>query len=101
MFKSDGAPVLIDFDSCAHVGENLVKVGGREDQYYTHATPMNDYTGLKKIEDIINSQCSDAKAKSQRVKNWYLLKTHALKCVPLDPVNARVEEVRLNGEIYY
>ena len=68
MFKSDGAPVLIDFDSCAHVGENLVKVGGREDQYYTHAAPMNDYTALKKIEDIINSQWSDANAKSQEWK---------------------------------
>ena len=65
MFKSDGTPVLIDFDSCAHVGEKLVKGGGCEDEDYTHATPMNDYTALKKIEDIINRQWSDAKAKFQ------------------------------------
>ena len=31
MFKSDGTPVIIDFDSCAHVGEKLVKGGGWED----------------------------------------------------------------------
>jgi Protein kinase domain len=56
MFKPDGTAVIIDFDSCAHVGEKLLKGGGWEDQVYSDASPTYDYTALKKIEDIIESQ---------------------------------------------
>ena len=55
MFKSDGTPVQIDFDSCAYIGEKLHKGGGWEDQIYEYASPANDYAALKKIEEIIDS----------------------------------------------
>jgi serine/threonine protein kinase len=56
MFKSDGTPVIIDFDSCARIGEKLVKGGGWEDQIYEFASPANDYSALEKLEEIINSR---------------------------------------------
>jgi serine/threonine protein kinase len=59
MFKSDGTPVLIDFDSCAYVGEKLVKGGGWEDQIYEYASPANDYAALKKIEEIIGIEMNE------------------------------------------
>jgi serine/threonine protein kinase len=69
MFKSDGTAVLIDFDSCAHVGEKLLKGGGWADEAYSFASTTNDYTALQKIEDIIESQWTDAKAKCQEEKS--------------------------------
>ena len=65
MFKPDGTAVLIDFDSCAHVGEKLLKGGGWEDQIYKYANPVNDYTALKKIEEIIEVQWTKTNAKCQ------------------------------------
>jgi serine/threonine protein kinase len=62
MFKSDGTPVLIDFDSCTYVGEKLLKGGGWEDQIYEYASPANDYAALKKIEEIIDGQWKNIRA---------------------------------------
>jgi serine/threonine protein kinase len=53
MFKSDGTPVIIDFDSCQTVGEKLLKGGGWDDQIYDVASPANDYAALEKIEETI------------------------------------------------
>jgi serine/threonine protein kinase len=54
MFKSDVAPVIIDFDSCVRIGEKLGKAGGWEDEIYEFASQGNDYSSLKKIEEIIH-----------------------------------------------
>lgn len=53
MSKSDGTPVIIDFDSCVPIGEKLGKAGGWEDEIYEFACQGNDYSALRKIEEII------------------------------------------------
>jgi serine/threonine protein kinase len=53
MFKSDGTPIIIDFDSCQIIGEKLLKGGGWNDQFYSVASPANDYAALEEIEKRI------------------------------------------------
>ena len=56
MFKADDTPVIIDFDSCAREGDKLTKGGtwGWTDENIKFASPMNDYYGLKKIEEAMD-----------------------------------------------
>lgn len=53
MFKSDNTPMLIDFDSCARIGEKLGKTGGWEGQNFEFASQDNDYSALERIEGIL------------------------------------------------
>ncbi|KAG7405730.1 Serine/threonine-protein kinase H1-like protein [Fusarium oxysporum f. sp. raphani] len=56
MMGADDNPVIIDFDSCKRVGEELFK-GGTPDWMITnarYATPDNDFFGLSKLEEFLS-----------------------------------------------
>lgn len=57
MLKSDDTPVIIDFDSCRREGDKLIKAGtwGWADESSELASTTNDYYGLKKIREAMDS----------------------------------------------
>ncbi|KAK1981043.1 kinase-like domain-containing protein [Colletotrichum cereale] len=57
MITSEGNPVIIDFESCRHKGEELgPKAGtyGWELAEAKHALPANDFYGLSKIKELLS-----------------------------------------------
>ncbi|PXF48983.1 Serine/threonine-protein kinase/endoribonuclease IRE2 [Gracilariopsis chorda] len=65
MFKEDGTPVLIDFDSCIPTGQKLgYKAGtlGFWDDSATHSLPQNDFTGLRFVKEFIERHLESVKS---------------------------------------
>jgi serine/threonine protein kinase len=59
MFKPDGTPVIIDFDSCQREGEKLEKMGTWNWGLAGYSSPKNDWSCFEQIRRLLARQYSD------------------------------------------